>query len=52
MGLLLTLLIMPGLPANLFVQKAQSATSLKVALLPILDTLPFHAAQAKGYFDR
>ena len=51
-GLLVALLIMPGWPANLFAQKAQSATSLKVALLPILDTLPFHAAQAKGYFDK
>jgi NitT/TauT family transport system substrate-binding protein len=52
MGLLMVLLIMPGLPDHLFAQKAQSATSLKVALLPILDTLPFHAAQAKGYFER
>jgi NitT/TauT family transport system substrate-binding protein len=43
---------MPGLPDHLFAQKAQSSTSLKVALLPILDTLPFHAAQAKGYFER
>jgi NitT/TauT family transport system substrate-binding protein len=52
MGLLVVLLIMPGWPVNLFAQKDQSATSLKVALLPILDTLPFHAAQAKGYFDK
>ena len=52
MGLLMVLLILAGLPSHLFAQKAQSATSLKVALLPILDTLPFHAAQAKGYFDR
>jgi NitT/TauT family transport system substrate-binding protein len=52
MGLLMVLLIMPGLPDHLFAQKAQSSTSLKVALLPILDTLPFHAAQAKGYFER
>jgi NitT/TauT family transport system substrate-binding protein len=52
LSLLVVLLIMPGLPTNLFAQKAQSANSLKVALLPILDTLPFHAAQAKGYFDK
>ena len=52
MGLLVILLMMTGSPANLFAQKGQSTTSLKVALLPILDTLPFHAAQAKGYFDR
>jgi len=51
-ALLMGLLILAGLPAHLFAQKAQSANSLKVALLPILDTLPFHAAQAKGYFDR
>jgi NitT/TauT family transport system substrate-binding protein len=52
MGLLMVMLITPGLPTHLFAQKAQSDTSLKVALLPILDTLPFHAAQAKGYFER
>ena len=28
----------------------QSATTLKVALLPIPDVLPFHVALAKGYF--
>ena len=52
MGLLVLLLIMPGLATHLCAQKAQSATALKVALLPILDSLPFHAAQAKGYFER
>ncbi len=51
-GLLMVLIILAGFPASLFAQDAQSANSLKVALLPILDTLPFHAAQAKGYFDR
>ena len=52
LGLLMVLLLMPGCPTHLFAQKAQSVTSLKVALLPILDTLPFHAARAKGYFER
>jgi NitT/TauT family transport system substrate-binding protein len=52
MGLLMVLLMMAGLPTHLFAQKAQPASALKVALLPILDTLPFHAAQAKGYFKR
>jgi NitT/TauT family transport system substrate-binding protein len=52
MGLLMVFLIMAGLPTNLSAQNAQSPVSLKVALLPILDTLPFHVAQAKGYFDR
>jgi len=51
-GLLMVLMIMAGFPTGLLAQEAQSANSLKVALLPILDTLPFHAAQAKGYFDR
>ncbi len=37
---------------GLFAQEDSSASSLKVALLPILDTLPFHVAQDKGYFDR
>jgi NitT/TauT family transport system substrate-binding protein len=52
MGLLIVLLIMLGLPTHLFAQKAPSVSPLKVALLPILDTLPFHVAQAKGYFER
>jgi NitT/TauT family transport system substrate-binding protein len=52
MGLLVVLLIMPVLATHLCAQKAQSATALEVALLPILDSLPFHAAQAKGYFER
>jgi NitT/TauT family transport system substrate-binding protein len=52
MGLRVVLLLMIGFPTHLFAQKAQSATALKVALLPILDTLPFHAAQAKGYFEK
>jgi NitT/TauT family transport system substrate-binding protein len=45
-------MILAGLPASLFAQDPQSEKSLKVALLPILDTLPFHVAQAKGYFER
>ena len=52
LGMLIILLIIPCLPANLFPQTAQSGNSLKVALLPILDTLPFHVAQDKGYFER
>jgi NitT/TauT family transport system substrate-binding protein len=51
-GLLLVLMIWVGLPTGMAAQEAPSAKSLKVALLPILDTLPFHVAQAKGYFDR
>ena len=31
-------------------EKSLSAESLKVALLPILDTFPYHVAKQKGYF--
>ncbi len=51
-GLLMVLLIMAGFPADLFAQKDSAAHSLKIALLPILDTFPFYVAQAQGYFDR
>ena len=51
-GLLIVLMILAGSPASLFAQEDQSANSLKVALLPILDTFPFHVAQAKGYFEQ
>lgn len=50
--LLIVLMILAGFPAGLFAQDAKSDNSLKVALLPILDTFPFHVAQAKGYFER
>ncbi len=43
---------MQGFSTGLLAQEDSSANSLKVALLPILDTLPFHVAQDKGYFDR
>lgn len=51
-GVLILLLIMAGIPANLAAQDSQAPVSLKVALLPILDTFPFHVAQDKGYFER
>ena len=47
-GFLIVLMILAGSPANLFAQDAP----LKIALLPILDTFPFHVAQAKGYFEQ
>ena len=52
MGLLIVLLAISGIPTNLFAQTDQPDNSLKIALLPILDTFPFHVAQAKGYFSR
>jgi NitT/TauT family transport system substrate-binding protein len=48
-GLLLIVLITAGGPAKL---RAQTDHSLKIALLPILDTFPFYVAQARGYFER
>jgi NitT/TauT family transport system substrate-binding protein len=49
MGLLMVVLMTAALPATLHAQEDQS---LKIALLPILDTFPFYVAQARGYFDR
>ena len=51
-GLLIVLMILAGLSTDLLAQEGSSASSLKVALLPILDTLPFHVAQDKSYFER
>jgi len=51
-SLLIVLMIMAGFSTGLFAQEDKSTNALKVALLPILDTFPFHVAQAKGYFDR
>ena len=39
-----------GLTVQAQTQKTQISEPLKVALLPIPDVLPFHLAQAKGYF--
>ena len=46
---LTVVLMTSGLSTKLW---AQTDHSLKVALLPILDTFPFYVAQARGYFDR
>jgi NitT/TauT family transport system substrate-binding protein len=51
-GLLVALMIFGGDTSGLLAREAQPDNSLKVALLPILDTFPFHLAQAKGYFKR
>ncbi len=50
MVLVLTAGVLIGLTAQAQTQKAQTLEPLKVALLPIPDVLPFHLAQAKGYF--
>ena len=51
-SLFLVLIIWVDLPAGLIAQADPSSKAIKVALLPILDTLPYHVAQANGYFDR
>jgi NitT/TauT family transport system substrate-binding protein len=39
-----------GFSAFLSAQETKDADPLKIALLPILDTFPYHVAEAKGYF--
>ena len=51
-SLLLVVVALAGFSSNLPAQDAETPVRLKVALLPILDSFPFHAALAKGYFDR
>ena len=50
-SLLMVLMITAGVSMGLFAQQVPSKNSLKVALLPILDTFPFYVAEAQGYFD-
>ena len=52
LSLLIFFMILAGFSTNLLAKEGSSASSLKVALLPILDTLPFHVAHDKGYFKR
>ncbi len=51
-GLLTVLMIMAGFSMGLCAQGDSAKKSLKVALLPILDTFPFYVAEAQGYFER
>jgi NitT/TauT family transport system substrate-binding protein len=51
-GLLVALILAIGFSIGLGAQENSAKTSLKVALLPILDTFPFYVAEAQGYFDR
>ena len=51
-GLLMGFIITAGFPLGLLAQDSAAKNSLKVALLPILDTFPFYVAEARGYFDR
>ncbi len=50
-SLLIGLMIMAGFSMGPCAQGDSSKNSLKVALLPILDTFPFYVAEAQGYFE-
>ncbi len=49
MAVLMVALITASLPTKLW---SETDHTLKIALLPILDTFPFYVAQARGYFDQ
>jgi NitT/TauT family transport system substrate-binding protein len=51
-SLLIVLMMAAGFSMGLCAQGDLAKKSLKVALLPILDTFPFYVAEAQGYFDR
>ena len=51
-GLLAVFMILTGFSTGRGTQGDSAEKSLKVALLPILDTFPFYVAEAKGYFKR
>jgi NitT/TauT family transport system substrate-binding protein len=51
-GLLVGFIISAGSPISLFAQDSAAKKTLRVALLPILDTFPFYVAREQGYFDR
>ena len=50
-GIILMCLALGCFPLNIQAQTASQDSSLKVALLPILDTFPYFVAEAKGYFN-
>ena len=50
-GIILMWLVFGCFPLTPQAQSAEHVSSLKVALLPILDAFPFFVAEAKGYFD-
>ena len=50
-GIITFLIIAAGFPLRLHAQNANETTTLKIALLPILDAFPYHVARTKGYYD-
>ena len=51
-ALLIVLMLTAGFSGGFCAQGNSSKKSLKVALLPILDTFPYYVAEAQGYFER
>ena len=50
-GIILIAVVAGGFPLKLQAQTTNQLAPLKVALLPILDALPYYVAEANGYFD-
>ena len=50
-GIILLYLALGIFPLNIQAQTTSQVSSLKVALLPILDAFPYFVAEAKGYFN-
>jgi NitT/TauT family transport system substrate-binding protein len=50
-GIILMYLALGCFPLNIQAQTTNQDSSLKVALLPILDAFPYFVAEAKGYFN-
>ena len=48
---LIALMAMAGFSPPLHAQAPRHVVSLKIALLPIIDALPFYVAEANGYFS-
>lgn len=49
-GLLMVIMFYIG-PASVGAQQKSNTSQLKIALLPILDALPYYVAKARGYFE-
>ena len=47
--MLVVIMLVAGFSIGLSAQEDSAKKSLKVALLPILDTFPFYVAEAQGY---
>ncbi|MCP4755440.1 MAG: ABC transporter substrate-binding protein [Proteobacteria bacterium] len=50
-GIVFFLIVVCGFPLSSSAGSGTPASALKVALLPIIDSLPFYVAESKGYFQ-